>query len=378
MAHPQGMAGAGGAGADGANAAPLPPRAGRTARRSSQRGLWLLLGCLAAAGIAYALAGPAQMPPFLRPARLWSGLGWPLSKTLAFLSGGLLLGQLLEATGWTARLGVLAWPLIRLAHLPKQAGAAFSAAFASGVAANTLLYTSWQEGALDKRQLMLANILCASLPAFFLHLPTTFFVVYALLGRAALWYFGLTLLAAILRTLAVVLISRAWLPAQAPGQAAPLAARPTWAALWADTWRKFGQRLRRMLLIVLPVYLMVFLLAGAGFFAWLSHAAAGAVTGLALPVEAMSVVVFAVVAEFTLGFAAAGALMQSGSLVLKQVVLALLIGNLVATPVRALRHQLPHYLGIYSPGLGARLLALGQGARVVSVALVAVVYAWLG
>lgn len=339
-----------------------------------------MLAGLGLAGAAYALAGEAALPPFLRPERLWPGLVWPLIKTLAFLAGGLLVGQLLEATGWTARLGVLAWPLMRRARLPKEAGAAFSAAFASGVTANALLYTSWREGRLDKRQLMLANILCSSLPAFFLHLPTTFFVVYALLAQAALIYFGLTLLAALLRTLAVVLVSRAWPPAQdpGPGRPAPAAPGPAWAELWADTRRKFGRRLRRMLLIVLPVYLVVFLLAGAGFFAWLGRAAAGVAAGWAVPVEAMSVVIFAVVAEFTSGFAAAGALMQSGSLELKQVVLALLIGNLVATPVRALRHQLPHYLGIYSPGLGARLLAMGQGARIISVALVAAGYAWLG
>ncbi len=356
---------------------PQPARAPRM-RTRGQRDLWLLLGGLTLAGLGYvAWAGPGELPAYLRPARLWHGLGWPLLKTLAFLSAGLLVGQLLEATGWTARLGVLAWPLVRQAHLPKEAGAAFSAAFASGVAANTLLYTSWQEGRLDKRQLIFANILCSSLPAFFLHLPTTFFVVYALLGRAALWYFGLALLAAILRTLAVVLVSRWAAPPRAVDAAAPAAARRDWGELWADTWRKFQQRLRRMLLIVLPVYVVVFLLAGAGFFSWLSQAAAGLVTGLALPVEAMSVVVFAVVAEFTSGFAAAGALLQSGSLVMKQVVIALLIGNVIATPVRALRHQLPHYLGIYSPGLGAKLLAMGQGARVVSVVLVAVAYAWL-
>ncbi len=347
-------------------------------KANGQRGLWLLLGGLALAGLGYlAWAGPAELPGFLRPERLWQALCWPLIKTLAFLSLGLLAGQLLEATGWTARLGVLAWPLVRQAHLPKEAGAAFSAAFASGVAANTLLYTSWQEGRLDKRQLVFANILCASLPAYFLHLPTTFFVVYALLGQAALWYFGLTLVAAILRTLAVVLVSRWASPPLAPGQAAPSAPRRSWGELWADTWKKFRQRLRRMLLIVLPVYLLVFLLAGAGFFSWLSRAAAGWVAGLAVPVEAMSVVVFAVVAEFTSGFAAAGALLQSGALALKQVVIALLIGNIIATPVRALRHQLPHYLGIFSPGLGARLLALGQGSRVVSVVLVAMAYAWL-
>ncbi|CAO0822146.1 hypothetical protein DFAR_2850002 [Desulfarculales bacterium] len=37
------------------------------------------------------------------------------------------------------------------------------------MAANTLLFL-WQEGKLTKRQLMLANLLNASLPAYFLHL----------------------------------------------------------------------------------------------------------------------------------------------------------------------------------------------------------------
>ena len=131
-----------------------------------------------------------------------------------------------------------------------------------------------------------------------------------------------------------------------------------------------------MLVIIVPVYVVVFLLARGGFFAWLSHALAGWVSSRSLPVEAMSVVVLAVAAEFTSGFAAAGALLQSGGLDSKEVVVALLIGNMVATPVRALRHQLPHYLGIYSPRTGAWLLAVGQGVRVASVLVVTVLYAW--
>ena len=43
--------------------------------------------------------------------------------------------------------------------------------------------------------------------------------------------------------------------------------------------------------------------------------------------------------------------------------LALLIGNIAATPVRALRHQMPHYMGIYSPKLGTKLLAIGQSLK---------------
>ncbi len=176
-------------------------------RRGLGLGLGLMLGVLALAVGAWCLWGHG-LGELADPTLLWRRLGRPLLRTLAFVAGGLLLGQVLEALGWTARLGSLAWPLVRLARLPREAGAAFAAAFASGVAANTLLYTAWREGHLSRRELVLANLLNAGVPAFLLHLPTTFFVVYALLGRAALVYFGLTLAAAVLRSLGVILVGR--------------------------------------------------------------------------------------------------------------------------------------------------------------------------
>jgi hypothetical protein len=66
--------------------------------------------------------------------------------------------------------------------------------------------------------------------------------------------------------------------------------------------------------------------------------------------------------------------MTAGILNVKQTVLALLIGNVLAFPIRALRHQLPHYMGIYSPRLGAELLLLGQLLRVISIIVVGVAY----
>ncbi len=366
------------ASAQGENAAPAqPPRRSR-AKAGWGKGLWIMLGILALAGGAFLLGQEASLASQLRLPSLWPRLLRPLLYTMAYIAGGLLLGQLIEGMGWSARLGALAWPLIKRAGLPREAGLAFSAAFASGVAANTLLFTSWQEGRLDRRQLVASNLLNASLPAYFLHLPTTFFVVYALLGRAAVIYFGLTLLAAVLRTVGVVVFSRLFLPpASAQSEMLP-GPRPAWGEVWSQTWSKFLTRLKRLLMIVLPVYLVVYLLAQGGFFAWLGKAAAGLVSSAVLPVEAMSVVVFAVVAEFNSGFAAAGALMHSGGLDMKGVVLALLLGNMVATPVRALRHQLPHYLGIFAPKLGLELLSIGQGLRVLSVLLVTLAYGWWG
>ena len=79
------------------------------------------------------------------------------------------------------------------------------------------------------------------------------------------------------------------------------------------------------------------------------RAAASHVSLGLLPMKAASVVMFSVAAEFTSGMAAAGALLQAGALTVPQTVIALVLGNIVATPVRALRHQLATNVGIFSP-----------------------------
>ena len=93
-----------------------------------------------------------------------------------------------------------------------------------------------------------------------------------------------------------------------------------------------------------------------------------------LPVESLSVIILSFAAEFTSGFAAAGALMEAGVLTIKQTVIALLAGNVVAFPIRALRHQLPRYMGIFSPAMGLQLLLVGQVLRVISLVIVGMVY----
>ena len=85
-------------------------------------------------------------------------------------------------------------------------------------------------------------------------------------------------------------------------------------------------------------------------------------------------VILSFAAEFTSGFAAAGALLDAGVLTTKQTVLALLLGNITAFPIRALRHQLPRYMGIFSPKMGLQLLLSGQCFRILSIIVVGVIY----
>jgi hypothetical protein len=239
-----------------------------------------------------------------------------------------------------------------------------------------MLYEFWQDRRISRHQLILTN-LANQLPAFFLHLPTTVFIVLPLTGRAGGLYFILTFVAAAIRLAAVLLWGRfrqaadsqAW-NQQAP---APPSGNKRKGVLNA-IGEKLPGRLTTVATYVVPIYIAVFLLNSAGAFDWTRQWLARWVSDRFVPVEALSLVILGFAAEFTSGFAAAGAMLQEGVITSKQAVMALLVGNVVAFPIRALRHQLPRLMGIFAPRLGLQILLLGQGFRIVSLILVGGAY----
>jgi len=86
-----------------------------------------------------------------------------------------------------------------------------------------------------------------------------------------------------------------------------------------------------------------------GFFDYLNKTLSQFVTVFIIPIESLSVAILSFAAEFTSGFDAAGALLVADVISVKQTVIALLIGNIRAFPIRTLRHQLPRYMGIFLP-----------------------------
>ena len=307
-----------------------------------------------------------------------AGLIWPLVQLMLTIAAGLVVGQIIEATGWTRRLAFLAQPLFRFGRLGDRCGAAFTTAFVSGVAANAMLQGFYNENKITRTQLYLSNFV-NQLPAFFLHLPTTFFTVISMTRAAGLLYFALTLLAALLRTFVFLGYGRLRLPPQPPESDVPPAeavrrkdAGST--GIWNGLREKIPASLVRIGIFVAPIYTAVFVLNRAGLFTQVRDWLADAVVTTFVPMESLSIVVLSFVAEFTSGFAAAGALMDAGMLTTQQTVLALLTGNVLAFPIRALRHQLPHYMGIFEPRTGAALLILGQLSRVVSILVVGALF----
>jgi hypothetical protein len=311
-----------------------------------------------------------------------AGLLWPLIRLMVFITLGLFIGQIIEAAGWIKTMAVLARPLFRYGRLGNHCSAAFTAAFFSGVTANAMLLDFLKEGHITRSQLFLANFI-NQLPAFFLHLPTTFFIVVPLTGRAGVLYFLITFLAVILRTILFLVYGRLMLPppkktAENSGGKGIEAQKPAFADIWKRLKARLPQRITRIAVYVIPIYTLVFFLNAMGLFKLLREALSGYVVTSIMPMESLSIVILSFAAEFTSGFAAAGALLEAGVLTVKQTVMALLIGNILAFPVRALRHQLPRYIGIFSPRMGTQILLMGQGFRIASIIVVGINYYWVG
>ena len=143
---------------------------------------------------------------------LWHHLGWPLLRLLIYLAIGLLAALFIESLNWTKKMAIIAQPLTRFGNLSPITGAAFSLCFFSGMAANTMLAEGYNNKQLSRKELILANLF-NSLPSNFLHLPTTFFIAAPIIKGAAVIYIGLTISAAIMRTLFIALMGRLLLPA---------------------------------------------------------------------------------------------------------------------------------------------------------------------
>jgi len=340
------------------------------------RGRWLLLPAFALLAVITWL-GLGGAAPHLTAAKLYHQLGSPLLRLLAYLGVGLLVGQAIESLGWAAKLGGWVAPVLRWGHLKRESGASFTAAFFSGILANTMLWTFYQEGKISREEMTLTYLFNGGLPVYLLHLPTTFFIILPLTREAGLIYLGLTGLAALLRSAVLLLLARWRLPggSGSEAEAAMPVPPPRQGKISQEIWQKFRRRFSRVVLYTLPIFFLIFLAHDRGLFTWLRAAAASHVSLSFLPMEAASVVIFSLAAEFTSGMAAAGAFLQTGALTVHQTVLALVLGNIVATPLRALRHQLPTHVGIFSPGLGTQLLLLSQGVRLLSLVAVAVPYA---
>lgn len=308
---------------------------------------------------------------------LWFDLCWPIIRITGSVIAGLLVAHLIESLSWSNKISRISRPMTTLAHLSPTATTSFALAFVSGIAANSLLAEAFSTKKISKTELMLANLF-NSLPRFFLHLPTVFFLTLPFIKSAAFMYLGLTLLAAVLQTAIVIVLGRLMLekPQQNVENPEPKQDKKE-TSDWIQITKKFSRRLQkriiRLLQFMIPIYILFYLLGKYGIFSHLEKIIVEKAWFLSwLQPQSLSIILLHVTTEFSAGLAAASVMIADNSLSAKQVILALMIGNLLSTPVRAIRHQFPYYSGIYPFRTAVELIVASQCLRAASIVLVTV------
>ena len=312
---------------------------------------------------------------------LWHDLIWPLIRLLGYVSLSLFLANLIESLNWTSKIAALARPLLRLGNLSDISSASFTMALFSGISANTMLSEAYEQNKISRKELILANLF-NSMPTYFLHLPTVSFITAPMIKGAAIIYVGITFSAAILRTFSILIISRFILPKPERKNdmkvEGPKETGGGWNAILQKSWTRFKKRIRSIIRFTIPIYIAIYWLHKAGIFTAMEKMMATYFSFLPwLTPESMGIITLQIAAEFTAGLAAAGALLQAGSMTYREIILALLVGNILSSPIRAIRHQFPYYSGIFQPKVAAELIFYNQLFRIGSLMIMGSIYFFL-
>ncbi len=320
----------------------------------------------------------------------------PMIKLFSGLIIGLFIASFLEALKLTRKIAVFAKPLVGLARLSDVCATSFALAVFSPASANALLGEHFAEGKITKKEVILANLF-NSLPSVMVHIPSLFFVAVPILGVPAIIYVVINIVAALLRTVGTIFLGRYFLRDSAdvlpsehnrPSEANqtlddPYAKKLEQAQKVEKNYlrkalqtaiTRFLQRIPRILMISIPIYCLVYYLQFFGYFqmgeTWLTEN-----LGLSfLNTKAFSIMMLYMAGELQPALVVAAALYNSGALGQNEVLVALLIGNIISTPMRGLRHQLPAYMGYFRGSLAISLVVANQTWRMLSMIIVSLLY----
>ncbi|MCC6019947.1 MAG: hypothetical protein LM577_01055 [Thermoproteaceae archaeon] len=292
--------------------------------------------------------------------------GMELAKALAVSAPAVLFGfvlaELLTAYRRASyRLALAVRPLVSFAHLKPHAALSFALAFISPTAAYTMLRDLRDRGEIGTGEMYIA-IMLNSFPAILMHWPYLLPPLLGLLGAAGLTYFLILVGAGLAKTAFFALLGRLLLPppsralmAVAAGGESPPLSRALTEAL-----RKSWRRALRVIANIAATMAAVELLARLGAFSALAGALGGIVP---LRPEALAVIAAHMVNPIS-AYATAAGLCAAGAMGDREVVAALVLGNVLSAVPLSLRVLLPYFVGIFGVRDGVKILLIQQGAHV--------------
>jgi len=290
-------------------------------------------------------------------------------RMIIMISFGIFIGTLIESFKLEKKLSFLIKPIVKYTPFSTLGATSFVTSFLSPRAANIMISSAHEEGRISEKEMILIA-LTNSLGALFAHLKVTTFIIIPLLGIVGVAYISVQLLGAILTT-CIALVVLGFIKRERVEGVETLAVNTTikrvsFKKLLIDRNKKI---LLRVLRVSVPLYTIIFFVNYYGFFDSLAtHLPLAAST--ILPPESIAIIAVHFTGVMQSASTASLAI-NSGSISEIQVFITLLIGYILSTPLRAVRHTLPSALGIFPKKSGLYIVIAIQSIKIL-VALVVI------
>ncbi|WMW22651.1 nucleoside recognition domain-containing protein [Methanolobus mangrovi] len=266
---------------------------------------------------------------------------------------GTIIMDILVEMGWVKKLGFLASPVMRFGNLREELGVSFLTSFGSSAAGNSMIAKLHDDNYIDRKETIIATMV-NSFPSSIVLSRDLLPVVVVLLGTTGLIYLGIVVLIGFLKTLIALAAARVLLEPKPHGEIHANIEKIPFGQALRRASKKSGRSLKKIVLTMAVVSIIVFQLMETGIFDWASSLMSNSFLIRYVPAEGLPIVAgwFASnIAAYTI----AGNLLTAEMLTPKDVILALIVGRILASVPR-IKSMLPYYAGIFSPRLGVKIM----------------------
>jgi hypothetical protein len=275
---------------------------------------------------------------------------------------GVILAELIIALKFVDKIAFIAKPITNFAHLSDECGTSFIAAFISPTSANSMRASFYNDGLIEKKELFIAAMI-NSFPSIVMHWRSMLPVLIPLLGVTGILYFSILMLVGLTKTSLLMVAGRFLLP----GRNSNLISRnnpvrpPVKYAIKLSL-QNSKRTVKRILIVTVPTTFIVFTLYAMSIFDILaSHLS---IASVYFPVQPEGVgIIAAQFGSYIAAVTVAGNLLSAGVLTAKNVIVALLVGNVLSSFLTVIRFSTPYYVGIFGPKNGMQIMLLSATIR---------------
>ena len=274
-------------------------------------------------------------------------------------------------------------PLIKISHLPPEAGLGLVAGIGSTLAANSMLAGFHKDKRISDKEVILSSLL-SSTPVyiketFTYQLPVVFPVLGVFVGMAHLlifWFSGLV------KLFLIILVGRKILPARSidspmdcPDDKKHLS--NNFKQIIKRAFKNQMKPFMKIVFIYISITFIILLLSHFGILKIIESQVTPLTSCINLPSNIVTPVATYIIHPIA-GISSMGTLLRQGEITNYQTIVALLLGSLILLPVLSLRGLLPKYISLFGFRIGTIIILISTGVSVFVRGIILLILIYLG